>query len=116
MNFTNIHQKNIAGLNFYGDVLDAAIEKLELSFQDLFSLSEEDELQKFEQQVFEDKNTKTLLVKMPEQVQKMSDKMSFFKAALQEDVDSDNVKKIKSIRYYADVDRVFYVQFIFEMN
>lgn len=94
MNFTNIQQKNIPGLNFYGDVLEAAIEILKLSFQALFSLSTEEKLQKFEQQFFEDKNTKTLLVKMPEEIQKKSNKMPFFKAALQEDVDSDNVKKL----------------------
>ena len=116
MNFSNIQQKNIPGLNFYGDVTDKAIDNLESSFQDLFFQSEDYELQTFERQFFEEKNTKTILVKMPAAVQKISHKLPFYRAVLQEEIDSENLKKVKTIRYYVDINRIFYVQIIFEMS
>lgn len=116
MDFSNIQQKNIPGLNFYGDVTDKAIDRLESSFQDLFFQSEDYELEKFDRQFFEEKNTKTILVKMPEAVQKISHKQSFYRTVLQEELDSENLKKIKTVRYYVDMNLIFYVQIIFEMN
>lgn len=116
MNFSNIQQKNIPGLNFYGEVLDKAIDRLESSFQDLPIESEASGFEKLDRQFLEEKNTKTILVKMPAVVQKVSNKQSFLRAVLQEELDSENLKKIKTIRYYVNTNRVFYVQIIFEMN
>lgn len=116
MNFENIQQKNIPKLGFFGDLTDEAIDRLELSFQDLFFQSEDYELEHFEQQFHEEKNIKTILVRMPEAVQKISHKQNFYRIVLQEEIDSDNLKKIKPIRHYVDSNRIFYVQIIFEMN
>lgn len=116
MNFSNIQQKNIHGLNFYGEVLDKAIDRLEEGCHDLSMQSEASEFEKLDRQFLEEKNIKTILVKMPAAVQKISNKQSFLRAVLQEELDSENLKKIKTIRYYVDMNRVFYVQIIFEMN
>ena len=90
MQFVNIQQKNIPTLGFFGDLTDEAVNKLELSFQDLFFQSEDYEIEYFEQQFHEDKKIKTILVRMSETVKKINHKQNFYRSVLQEDIDSDN--------------------------
>lgn len=53
---------------------------------------------------------------MPETFKEANNKSVFFRKILQEDIDCENLKMILSIRYYADRDRVFYIQIIFEID
>lgn len=53
---------------------------------------------------------------MPVAIQKISHKLPFYRAVLQEELDSENLKKVKTIRYYVDINRIFYVQILFEMS
>lgn len=48
MNYENIHMKNIPKLEFIGEVAPKGIENLEQSLQDLFLLSEDQQLANFE--------------------------------------------------------------------
>lgn len=116
MNFENIQQKNIKGLDFFGEVVPEGIARFESSLQDLFLLAEDEELQAFENQFDEYKNKKVILAKLPEESKKKNNKSPYFKAMLQEDIDAENIKKIESIRYYTDQQRDTYIQIIFEMT
>lgn len=113
--FQTLSKKNIR-IKFLWDVTDKTIDNLESSFQDLFSQSEDYELKTFERQSFEEQNTKTILVKIPATIQKINHKLSFYRAVLQEELDSENLKRVGTILYYADINRIFYIQLIFEMS
>lgn len=116
MNYKKIQQKNIPGLTFFGDVLPAAIDNFQLSIGDLFESVEDNPLEEFERQMTEDGNKRTYLVKMPEKYVEKSFKSDFYKAALQEEIDSDCLGKIHSIRYYKDFEGKYLVQFIFDIK
>ncbi len=112
MDFTKIHQKNINGLTFFGEVLPKSLNSFQENLDNLFESAEDLPLENFEQQIFEDKGKLTRLVKMPDRYIQMNFKSSFYKAVLQEDIDCDNVADIESIRYYEDFDGNYIVQFI----
>lgn len=115
MKFEKIMQKNITGLDFFGEVVPEGIARLESSFQDLFLLSSDEEVLTFERQIDESKNKRVILAELPEATKKISDKSGILRAILQEEIDSENITKIESIRYYKDSASNYYVQIIFEM-
>lgn len=108
--------KKYSWTNFFGDVLPAAIDNFQLSIGDLFESVEENPLEEFERQMTEDGNKRTYLVKMPEKYVEKSFKSDFYRAALQEEIDSDCLGKIHSIRYYKDFEGKYLVQFIFDIK
>lgn len=115
MKFKKIQQKNIQGLNYIGDVSPQGIENLESSFNDLFLLNEDVQIESFERQIDEDKNKRTILAKLPESYRKVNNKQQLMRNILQEEIDSENIKKVLSIRYYSDNNNNLYLQIIFEM-
>lgn len=115
MKFSNFYMKNISGLDFVGEVAPKGIEYFEKGLQDIFFLSEDQKLSEFEQQVHEEKSTKIIFAKMPEEYTSSNNKNQFYRKMLQEDIDCENLKKVLSIRHYTDRNKMYYIQISFEM-